>query len=191
MLAVDAFRDKPTLEGERVVLRPLGPEHAEELWRSVQDPELRRLTGTHTRFEREGFDRWVASRAEETDRLDLAIHRREDDGYLGDLALTSFDPQNETVAVRIALATTELRGRGYGSEAMRLVLGYAFTEVGVHRVELDVYAFNEAAIRTYERVGFVHEGRLRDALSWEGERHDSVIMSMLRSDWDAAQGSTR
>ena len=186
MLATDAFRDKPTLEGTRVVLRPLGPEHAAALFRSTQDPVVRRLTGTHRDFTHEDIERWAATRAEHTDRLDLAIHRREDDAFVGDLALLDFDPANGSVGIRVALAHADLRGRGYGSGAMRLALDHAFGTVGVHRVALDVYAFNEGAIRTYERLGFRHEGRLRDALLWEGERHDALLMSVLRPEWDAA-----
>lgn len=187
MLPADAFRDKPTLTGERVVVRPLGPEHTDALLASTQDPELRRLTGTHTEFDRDSIERWVGSRGEQTDRLDLAIHRRDDDAFVGELALTGFDPDNEVVAIRIALASTDLRGKGYGSEAMRLVLAHAFDVIGIHRVELDVYAYNEGAIRTYERLGFVREGRLREVLLWDGERHDALVMALLRPEWEASR----
>jgi RimJ/RimL family protein N-acetyltransferase len=187
VLPADAFRDKPTLTGDRVVLRPLGPEHADAMLASTRDPELRRLTGTHTEFDRDTIERWVGSRGEHVDRLDLAIHRRDDDAFLGELALTGFEPADEVVAIRIALASTGLRGQGYGSEAMALVLDYAFDVVGVHRVELDVYAYNEGAIRAYERLGFVHEGRLREVLLWDGERHDALVMSLLRPEWEAAR----
>lgn len=188
-MQADAFRDKPTLEGERIVLRPLGPEHVDTFLAAARDPELRRLTGTHTEFDRGTIERWIATRSEHHDRLDLAIHRRDDDAFLGELALTSFDPANESVAIRIALAATDLRGKGYGSAAMRLVLAHAFDAVGVHRVELDVYAFNASAVRAYERLGFVHEGRLREALLWEGERHDALLMSILRPEWEQHRGT--
>jgi hypothetical protein len=107
MLTNDALRTKPTLTGRLVVLRPLGPEHADAFWSSLHDPEVRRLTGTHTEFRRD---------------------------------------------------------------------------------QIDVYAFNTRAIRTYERLGFTHEGRARQALHWEGERHDALRMSLLRPEWDAARG---
>lgn len=182
MVTTDALRHKPTLEGDRVRLRPLGPQHVAAFL--TDDPELRRLTGTHTEFSRDDIAAWVTSRSQTTDRLDLAIHRRDDDAYLGELALTDLDAANESVGVRIALASIELRGRGFGGEALRLVLEYAFTVIGLHRVELDVYAFNEGAVRVYERLGFRHEGRLRDALLWDGERHDALLMSMLRPEWE-------
>jgi RimJ/RimL family protein N-acetyltransferase len=187
MLADDALRTKSTLYGQRVVLRPLGPEHTDVFWRSLHDPEVRRLTGTHAEFQRDQIDAWLASRSDHSDRLDLAIHRRHDDVYLGELALIELDPANESAGVRIALTSTAIAGRGYGSDAMRTLLAHAFDTVGLHRIHLDVFAFNTHAIRTYERLGFVHEGRAREALLWDGIRHDAVLMSMLRPDWREAR----
>jgi RimJ/RimL family protein N-acetyltransferase len=186
MTPEDAFRDKPTLKGPGVVLRPLTAAHAEDFWLSGRDPEIRRLTGTHRDFTREEIKAWVSSRAQQTDRLDLAIHRRSDDAFFGELALLDLDPVNESVALRISLAGPAMTGQGFGTEAMRLTLNHAFATVGIHRVHLDVYAFNTAAIKTYERLGFIHEGRLREALLWDGKRHDALLMSMLRHEWDAA-----
>ncbi len=186
MLTEDALRTKPTLHGQQVVLRPLGPEHADDFWRSLSDPEVRRLTGTHTEFRRHDIDTWLANRSEQHDRLDLAIHRRDDGQYIGELALNELDPTNESAGVRIALTSTAIAGKGYGSDAMRTILAHAFDTVRIHRIHLDVYAFNTHAIRTYERLGFTHEGRARDALNWDGIRHDALLMSMLRPEWNAA-----
>jgi RimJ/RimL family protein N-acetyltransferase len=191
MLTDDALRTKPTLNGQLTVLRPLGPDHAEAFWRSLCDPESRRLTGTHTEFRRDEIDAWLATRSEQNDRLDLAIHRRDDDRYVGELALTELDPANESAGVRIALASTVVTGKGYGSDAMRTLLTHAFDAVGIHRVHLDVYAFNTHAIRTYERLGFTHVGRAREALLWDGVRHDALLMSMLRPEWQAAHPPRR
>ena len=191
MLTEDALRSKPTLQGQLTVLRPLGPGHAEVFWRSLNDPEGRRLTGTHAEFRRDEIDAWLASRSEQHDRLDLAIHRRSDDRYVGELALNDLDPANESAGVRIALASTALSGKGYGSDAMRTILAHAFETVGIHRVHLDVYGFNSRAIRTYERLGFSHEGRAREALLWDGSRHDALLMSMLRPEWEDSAVSRR
>lgn len=131
---------------------------------------------------------WLATRSAQADRLDLAIHRRTDEHYLGELALTELDPADDTVGVRIALAGTKVAGKGYGTDAMNTVLAHAFETVGIHRVHLDGYAFNTHTIRTYERRGFTHEGRARQALRWEGERHDALLMSMPRPEREAARG---
>lgn len=67
-----------------------------------------------------------------------------------------------------------------------MLVGHAF-EVGLHRVGLEVFDFNERARRTYEKVGFVVEGVRRDALRWDGRYHDAILMSALAHEWAPAQ----
>ena len=76
------------------------------------------------------------------------------------------------------------------TEATRLVLGHAFEELGLHRVSLEVFAFNPRAQRAYEKVGFVTEGVRRDALRFDGEWVDSVLMSVLDHEWSALASGT-
>ena len=83
---------------------------------------------------------------------------------------------------RIGLAGPRLYGRGYGTEMTRLVLDHAFATVGLHRVELEVYAHNPRAQRVYEKCGFRVKGRRRDALLWDGVRYDALLMSVLATD---------
>ncbi|MFP5316417.1 MAG: GNAT family N-acetyltransferase, partial [Actinomycetes bacterium] len=83
---------------------------------------------------------------------------------------------------RIALNADARFGQGYGTEATRAVVGHAFDIIGVHRISLEVYAFNPRAQRVYQKVGFQVEGRLRDALHWNGEWIDAVVMGMLKTD---------
>jgi RimJ/RimL family protein N-acetyltransferase len=81
------------------------------------------------------------------------------------------------------------QGRGLGTEATRLLLGYAFEHLPLHRIELEVYAFNPRARRAYEKAGFVVEGRRRDALLYDGERVDAIVMSVLRPEWLTAHAA--
>ena len=69
-----------------------------------------------------------------------------------------------------------------------MILGHAFDIVGVHRVELEVYAFNPRARHVYEKIGFVHEGTKRDALWWDGEWIDAHTMAVLAHEWAAHHG---
>ncbi|KUL40902.1 GCN5 family acetyltransferase [Streptomyces sp. NRRL F-4489] len=179
MIDARALREKPVLEGGRIRLVPLAARHAGAFHATFQDPETRRLTGTHHDWTRPEIDAWIAECAERPDRLDLAVEDRATGGYLGDLALSRIDPDNAHGAFRIALSPAA-RGRGLGSEAVRLLLGYAFERVGLHRVQLEVFAFNERARRAYERCGFAVEGRQREALRWDGAWHDVLLMAALR-----------
>ena len=83
---------------------------------------------------------------------------------------------------RIALVGPHVFDQGYGTEATRLVRDWCFGELGLRRLALDVDATNERARRVYERVGFVDEGRRRQARLVDGEWHDVIDMAMLRSD---------
>ncbi|NED98789.1 GNAT family N-acetyltransferase [Phytoactinopolyspora halotolerans] len=181
MINTEAIVAKPTLTGERVELVPLGPRHADATYQSLQDAEVLRLTGTHAVFTRAQIERWCATRAEQTDRIDLVVEDRQTGEYLGELSLNEIDGDNESAGFRIALNSEHL-GRGLGPEATRLILKYAFDAIGLHRVRLEVFSFNERAIRSYEKCGFVREGRMRDALLWDGERYDTLIMGMLRDE---------
>lgn len=191
-MSVPSFAEKPTLPGQRVLLRPVTPADAPALVASLADPEVRRLTGTHHGLEPgkelEQARHWYATRADHTDRLDLAIVERDSGDCVGEAVLTDLDVDNLSCSFRIALAGSHLFGRGYGTEATRLLLTHAFDTVGLHRVELEVFAFNPRARRVYEKVGFVWEGTKRHALWWDGEWIDLHLMGLLADEWRAHRG---
>jgi len=169
----------PTLTTERLTLVPLGPEHVDGTWASLQEPEVLRLTGTHAAFTREGVSAWLESLRDREDRADWAILRSDDGTHLGEVVLNDVDAGNLSAGFRIMLGSPRWFGSGYGTEATRAVLRHAFDTLGLHRVELEVYAFNPRAQRAYEKAGFVVEGRRRDALLWDGEWVDAVVMGCL------------
>ncbi len=187
MNTLPTFAEKPTLEGRRVLLRPVTAADAPALVAALADPEVRRLTGTHVTANPEKqlakAEEWYRTRADHTDRLDLAIVARATGEYAGEVVLTDLDPDNHSCSFRITLASSTLFGRGYGTEATRLVLGHAFDTVGLHRVELEVFAFNSRARHVYEKVGFTWEGTRRQALFWDGERIDVHVMGILADEW--------
>jgi RimJ/RimL family protein N-acetyltransferase len=182
VIAADVFRDQPTLVGKRVRLEPLTEAVFDGVWSMLQDPEGRRLTGTHALFAPDEVRQWLASRADQHDRADWAAIRIDDGAFLGEAVILDFDPINETAGYRVALAHPQLYGQGYGTEITGLVVGYALDTVGLYRLGLDVFDFNTRAIRVYEKCGFSVEGIKRAALLWDGQRHDAVLMSIRRED---------
>ena len=88
------------------------------------------------------------------------------------------------VIVGIMLLRAHL-GRGYGTDAMRLIVGFGFREVGLHRIQLGVYSFNPRAIAAYRKAGFIEEGRRREAIYHDGHWYDNVQMSILEHEWRA------
>ncbi|NYH52334.1 MULTISPECIES: GNAT family N-acetyltransferase [Nocardiopsis] len=185
MVPHDVFRDQPVLTGTRVRLEPLDAVTGAHFVEPVlnMDPEVRRLTGTHRRFTEEELLRWAATRPDHHDRADWVVFGREDGASLGECALIDLDPDNASAGYRIALNSMSVTGRGYGTEATDLVLEYAFTVAGLHRVSLEVFAFNTRAQKSYARSGFVREGVWRGCLRWDGEWHDAVLMSILAEEY--------
>jgi RimJ/RimL family protein N-acetyltransferase len=86
--------------------------------------------------------------------------------------------------VAIGLGQRDYWGQGYGTDAMRLLLRYAFQELNLWRVSLGVFGYNERARRSYEKCGFVVEGAIRDRLQRDGRRWDMIIMGLLRAEWE-------
>jgi RimJ/RimL family protein N-acetyltransferase len=176
------FADKPTLIGDLVLLRPVTAADARGLFEC--DEETLRLTGSHGRAHSLGqLEQWYASRAAHADRLDLSIIDRATGEWAGEVVLNDLNADNESCGFRIMLQGPRFYGRALGTQASRLVLGYAFDVVGVHRVELQVYDFNPRARHVYEKLGFVHEGTMRDALAWDGQWVDCHLMALLDRDW--------
>jgi RimJ/RimL family protein N-acetyltransferase len=182
-----SFAEKPVLSGDLVTLRPVEAADAAGLF--ALDDETGRLIGSPKKeddpdWTLENLRKWYASRAEHDDRMDLSIIERATGEWAGEVVLNELDVRNEACGFRIALQGRRFYGRGLGTEATTLVTDYAFGVVGVHRIELQVYDFNPRARHVYERVGFVHEGTMRDALRWDGEWIDCHLMGMLASDWE-------
>ncbi|MBL1085871.1 GNAT family N-acetyltransferase [Streptomyces actinomycinicus] len=183
------FLSKPSLRGEQVLLRPVTADDVLALMPMFLDAEASRLTGSHDDgAPDEGRIRtWYESRQEQDDRLDLAVVELVTGNVIGEAVLNEWDSGNESCSFRICLVPGTY-GSGLGTEATRLIVGYGFEALGLHRISLEVYAFNPRARRAYEKVGFVAEGVLRDALLWEGERVDATVMSILAPEWFRHRG---
>lgn len=182
MLSDDAFRGQPVLHGETIRLEPVGPQHVAAAVAALDDAEVTRLTGSHATFTADQVEAHLRAMMARDDRADWSIVRTADDRYVGEAVLNQFDPDNESANFRIWVGWPENRQRGYGTQATRLVVGYAFDTVGLHRVDLEVYSFNPRAQHVYEKAGFRVEGRKRDALRWDGQWYDAIVMSILATD---------
>lgn len=177
-----ALAAQPVLSTARLRLRQAGPEDLDAVLQSLSDPDARRLTGTHAEFNRAQVLTFLTGLPGRSDRADYAITDAADGRYLGEVVLNGLDLDNRFLNYRISLAAGALRGRGYGTEAGRAVVDWAFDVVGVHRIGLDVFDFNPMAQRSYEKIGFRQEGFARDTLFWDGQWAGSVLMGMLATD---------
>ena len=180
------------LVGETVVLRRHLPENLDAFRRWYSDKEVARLTRYRDGPMRpDEIERFFTARVLGIDSLTLAVHLRAKDRLIGSCAFSQLDADNGSALFHITIGEKDLWGRGYGTEATRLMLDHAFSTMGLHRVSLAVFSFNERAIRSYEKVGFVVEGRAREAIFRDGRFWDEITMSMLEPEWRALQASAR
>lgn len=177
------FSVKPVLTGEKTVLRPFTTGDADVMWEIINDSEVVRFTfEPTTELTPERLRSWYGVRTADPDRLDLAVTDRATGELVGEVVLYDWDPSARSCTFR-TLVGPRGRGRGLGSEATRLIVGHAFERVGLHRVELEVYADNPRARRVYEKAGFMVEGIRREAALRNGEWVDDVLMAVLDHEW--------
>jgi RimJ/RimL family protein N-acetyltransferase len=172
------------LEGDRVELRRHERRnfHLYEKW--YADPEIWRLTSWRSSPMKPSETRRLFEDRELSGSDDsFAIHVKGKSEPIGVVALMNISEANTSADLSIIVGDPEDRRMGYGAEAIEEILRYAFEELGLTRVGLSVFAFNEEAISTYKRLGFKEEGRLRGAINRDGAYHDAILMSVLKSEW--------
>ncbi|HEX5823058.1 MAG TPA: GNAT family protein [Candidatus Limnocylindrales bacterium] len=177
------------LQGTNIVLRRHVPANIRAFQRWYADPEVVRLTRYQDGPMRpDEIERFFAARALGADSLAMAIHVGPDDRLVGTCALSQLDSDNGSALFHITIGEKDVWGRGYGTEATRVMIDHAFGGLGLHRIGLTVFSFNERAIRSYRSCGFVVEGRAREAIWREGRWWDEIAMSILDSDWATRRG---
>lgn len=116
--------------------------------------------------------------------VEFRIRTLQDDRLIGFVALHTIEWNNRTANLAIGIGDPDYRGQGYGTDALRAVLRYAFHEMNMERVGLNVNENNARAIRAYEKVGFRREGAMRRALLRDGKWQDRIIMGILLEEWE-------
>lgn len=184
------LKDGNILEGSLVSLAALTEDDAEHLVRFQRNAGYSRLLDSWPARPRSKDEvvKWVTDEAKNQNSYHFAIRSVESDDFLGFAELDGIDWSNGTTGLGIGLGDPENWGKGYGRDAMKLLLNFAFNEMNLHRVGLTVFEYNERARALYEKLGFVLEGTARERLHRDGERYDMLIFGMLRREWEALGG---
>jgi RimJ/RimL family protein N-acetyltransferase len=173
-----------SITGSSVVLRRHVPENLEAFRRWYADREIARLARyQESPMRTEEIERFFTARVVGPEALAMAVHLRATDRLIGTCAFSQLDADNGSALYHITIGESDVWGKGYGTEATQLMLDHAFGAMGLHRIALFVFEFNERAVRAYKRCGFVIEGRARESIWRDGRWWDELAMSVLESDW--------
>jgi RimJ/RimL family protein N-acetyltransferase len=169
------------IRGEKVILRALELSDAEQLQAWANDAEVTTWLCRQMPMSLEEQQRSL--QAEHKDQL-LRLGIQTFEGKLiGSCSLRGVNSANACGRLGIGIGDKEYWDGGYGTDAMLPLCGYGFAECNLHRIELCVYASNARAIRCYEKCGFAHEGRAREAAFCHGQYQDTLSMGLLRSEY--------
>ncbi|WP_202710283.1 GNAT family N-acetyltransferase [Sporosalibacterium faouarense] len=173
------------LLGKKVKLRGIKEEDVQLAYEYMNDPDvIKNLTpGIPYPMTLQREKAWYENQKEMKDTYNFAIEDLEKGIYIGGCGVNTVDWKNSVAIVGIFIGHSDYRGKGYGTDAMKILLDFIFNEMNMNKVQLNVYSFNERAIKSYRKNRFVEEGRLRQRIFRNGEYHDEVIMGILRDEY--------
>jgi RimJ/RimL family protein N-acetyltransferase len=171
------------IAGPRVVLRPREVEEAEFYQAGISRPEIRAFLAVYGPITLCAERAWLEDASRPKDVFGFTIALREGGRPIGGCELRCGPSPHRTADLGIALFEEEFLGRGYGADAVKLLLEYGFDTLNLHRIELKVYANNPRAARCYEKCGFRREGSFREARWWAGRWWDVHLYGLLDPEW--------
>jgi len=171
--------------GEKVRLRGVKSEDVQLAYEYMNDldvvPNLNPGIPYPMTLEREKA--WFESQKEMKDTYNFSIETLDEGLYIGGCGINEFDWKNGTATVGIYIGHKDYKSKGYGTDAMKVLLNFLFMQTNINRVELFVYSFNERAIKSYRKNGFIEEGRARQRIFRNGRYHDEIMMGILREEY--------
>ena len=172
------------LEGETVELRRHDRANYALYAEWYGDPEIWHLTSwAPSPLNRSAVEKLFEDRKLSPVDDSFAIHLKGDDEPVGVISLMNISDANESAELSVIVGHPDDRHQGYGTQAIELLLRYAFEELRLNRVGLSAFDFNGEAISAYEKLGFVVEGRYRQAIKRYSGFHDAILMSVLKDEW--------
>lgn len=183
---------KPIITGEKVVLRPFEEKDCDVMYAILNEPDLKKLTGSVSSDEeayaapqpeeRKEIHQWYKTRNDQNNRLDLAVVHKESNQVVGEVVFNEYDEETDNVNFRVLLSEASCN-KGLGTEAISLFIQYGMEELELHKIGLEVYSFNPRAEKVYQKVGFKLEGIKREEFIYNQEYIDVKIYGMLQADY--------
>lgn len=173
--------------GEKVRLREYRKEDVTKALKFMNDPEIKRFLtpGIPFLYTLEDETKWIDGQSAMKELYNFAIESLDEKNYIGGCGINSLDWKNSVAVVGIYIGEKTFWGKGYGTDAMNVLIKFIFEQMNINKIKLNVYDFNERAVKSYEKSGFVKEGVLRQEIYKDGKYHDEYVMGLLRSEYEA------
>lgn len=174
------------ITGSTVRLRAIEQQDLPHFVAWLNDPEVRRNLLVHVPLSQAQEDGWferILRLPLEEQPLGIEVQTAEGWRLIGNCGFARLDWRNRCAEIGIFIGDQNFWNKGYGAQAMRLMVRYGFNSLNLNRIYLNVFETNQRGIRCYQKAGFVSEGRLRQAIFQDGQYIDMLVMSVLRSEW--------
>ena len=171
------------IEGERVYLSPMNIEDAEKYVKWMNDFKVTEGLGNSQKVITLENERQFIEDNVKNGNYQFAIIRKSDDTLIGNCGFNALDTINDRGLVGIFIGDEENRSKGYGTEALKLLISYGFNYLNLYNIMLSVFSFNERAIACYKKVGFKEIGRRRECCQLNNKRYDDIYMDILRPEF--------
>lgn len=174
------------IKGRRIKFAPLDRKHIDLFLKWFNDPEITQYLKMYKPLTRDWEEEWFKALKHKEDMVHFSIYlldKEKPEKIIGNCAIHNIDSKNRACTCGITIGEKDYQGKGYGTEAMEMLLEYGFNTLNMNRIELSVWEFNTRAYKTYQKVGFVEEGRRRQARYHNGKYYDEIIMGILKEDW--------
>lgn len=170
------------LVGERIYLSPRSTEDVEFYTKCMNDFEITDYIGRSSyNMSLEGEKKYLQD--DPNPQSVFAIVTLDGDKLIGSIGIERIDNINRTAVLGIFIGDENYRNKGYGTEAIKLILDYGFNYLNLHSVQLYLMSFNERALKCYKKCGFKEVGRLRECKYVNGKYYDSIFMDILRDEF--------
>ena len=179
----------PFLIGDNIYLRPLDMEDIDSFVLWLNDEEVRQYLMRMSPLNKIREKDFMENLYNDDRNVVLGITLKENDQLIGNTALNKISIPYRQASLGIVIGDKACWSKGYGTEALNLMLGHGFDQLNLHRIFLTVLSFNARAIRAYEKAGFRREGVFREHMYRNGKYHDVYYMGILENEWRERNGA--
>jgi RimJ/RimL family protein N-acetyltransferase len=171
------------LRANDVFLGPLEPGDSDRFFRWINEREDVLHSAPYRPVSRDAHDAWFQAVQQRSDTAIFSIRLVESERLIGYCQLVDIHAVHRSAELRIRIGEKGLRGQGYGSQALELLLRFGFYDLNLHRIWLHVFAGNDRAYRVYRKLGFTDEGLLREAAFLDGRYESIRLMALLENEY--------